>query len=294
MGRGRHYDPVRRALDVAERAVYGAGWAARLAYAVGLQGRIHADRRTIGARDGPVLRVAFVSDLHAGPLTDPRVLAAAAAVVAADAPDLVLLGGDYVCTHEREIAGLARFLAPLRPRLGVFGVLGNHDLWQDDVAIARALGDAGVRVLVNEEVRLPAPFAHVVLYGMDEPGTGEARAPERKDDGDVRIVLMHSPPGLDLLAPGSFDLAFCGHTHGGQIAAPSGRPLVLPHGTGERALARGGLFERNGGQVLVSRGVGMSDVPVRIFATSEVHLCTLGPPPPIATRTGSAGRDGPQ
>jgi uncharacterized protein len=275
LGRGRHYDVVRRALDITERAVYGSGWAARLAYSFGLQGRIHVDRRAIG-RGGRALRVAFVSDLHAGPLTDPRVLDAAAAIVADDAPDLVLLGGDYVCVHESETAGLARFLAALRPRLGVFGVLGNHDLWQDDVAIVRALTDAGVRVLVNEEVRLPAPFARVVLYGMDEPGTGDPRPPGALRDGDRRMVLMHSPPGLDLLEPGSFHVAFCGHTHGGQVATPGGRPIVLPHGAGGRDLARGGLFERNGGRLLVSRGVGMSDVPVRIFAPSEVHVCTIG------------------
>jgi predicted MPP superfamily phosphohydrolase len=209
------------------------------------------------------------------------VLDAAAAIVAEEAPDLVLLGGDYVCTHEREIVGLERFLASLRPRLGVFGVLGNHDLWQDDVAIARALTAAGVRVLVNEEVRLPAPFAHVVLYGMDEPGTGDARAPAPPRDGDVRLVLMHAPPGLDLLEPGSFHVAFCGHTHGGQVATPAGTPILLPHGAGGRLLAGGGLFERSGGQLLVSRGVGMSDVPVRIFAPSEVHLCTIGVAPGV-------------
>ena len=188
---------------------------------------------------GAGLRVAFVSDLHAGSLTDPRLLDAAAAIVAEDAPDLVLLGGDYVCVHEREIESLARFLAALRPRLGVFGVLGNHDLWQDEVAIARALTEAGVRVLVNEEVRLPAPFGHVVLYGMDEPGTGDPRAPPALADGDRRIVLMHSPPGLDHLQPGSFHVAFCGHTHGGQVATPSGWPIVLPHGAGGRATSRG-------------------------------------------------------
>lgn len=258
-----------------QRAVYGGGWAARLAYALRLQGRVRTDLRPLGSGER-TLRVAFVSDLHAGALTAPRLLEEAAAIVAADEPDLVLLGGDYVCVHEREMDGLARFLDALRAPLGVFGVLGNHDLWQDDAAIVRALTAAGVRVLVNEEVRLPAPFAHVVLYGMDEPGTGDPRAPAPLGDGDRRIVLMHSPPGLQFLPPGSFHVAFCGHTHGGQIATPSGWPPVLPRGAGGRVLARGGVFERNGGQLLVSRGVGMSDVPVRIFAPSEVHLCRLG------------------
>jgi hypothetical protein len=240
---------------------------------------LDVDHRTFafGAATGrSPLRVAFVSDLHAGPLTDPRLLQAAIRCIADAAPDLVLLGGDYVSLHHSEVSRLTTLLADLKPILGMFAVVGNHDLWQDDVAITRALSEAGVRLLINEEHRLPPPYTHVVLYGMDEPGTGNPQAPAiALGDGDIRLVLMHSPHGLRYLLGADFHVAFCGHTHGGQVAMPSGAPIILPRGSGDRRQARGGLFAVLGGQLLVSRGLGMSDVPVRLFAPSEIHICTF-------------------
>jgi uncharacterized protein len=277
MGRGRHYGLLRRWADAVQRPLYGSGRVARAAYSVGLQGRLNVDRQAFTFAEGRApLSVAFVSDLHAGPLTDPRLLETVAHQVAEAAPDILLLGGDYVSLHHSDVGGLATLLACLRPRLGIFGVLGNHDLWQDDVAISKALTDMGVRLLINEEQRLPEPYSHVVVYGMDDPGTGYPQGPARSiGSGDLRIVLMHSPLGLRHLESGSFHVAFCGHTHGGQIAMPSGAPIVLPRGSGDRGHARGGVFQVDGGKLLVSRGLGMSDLPIRVFAPSEIHLCSI-------------------
>ncbi len=114
---------------------------------------------------------------------------------------------------------------------------------------------------------------------MDEPWTGDAeRPPTPPDDAVAAVILMHSPHGLRFLAGAPFDLALCGHTHGGQIALPGGVPVVLPRGSGPRRYARG-EFQLPGGEarLVVSRGVGMSDLPVRLFARSEVHLLTLAP-----------------
>jgi uncharacterized protein len=196
---------------------------------------------------------------------------------AESSPDLILLGGDYVSLDHRDVSAFAQRLAPLRSRCEIFAVLGNHDLWQDEAAIRRVLEDAGVIVLVNESRRLAAPFQRVVVYGMDEPGTGDPKPPPPPTDDSLRIVIMHSPLGVRLLAPGTFHVAFCGHTHGGQIALPSGRPLLLPIGAGDRKQAGGGVFPVKGGHLLISRGVGMSDLPVRLFAHSEIHACVFEP-----------------
>ncbi len=76
MGRGRHYSWWRKAGEAIEAQIYADGWAARGAFSLGLQGNLHIDRRDIYLPIRPhltePLRVAFASDLHAGPLTDPR------------------------------------------------------------------------------------------------------------------------------------------------------------------------------------------------------------------------------
>jgi predicted MPP superfamily phosphohydrolase len=89
---------------------------------------------------------------------------------------------------------------------------------------------------------------------------------------------MHGPDGLLALGDRRFELAFCGHTHGGQVALPGGTPILIPGGALNRTYSNG-LFDVRGagagGKLLVSRGVGCSTLPVRLFAPPEVHLCEI-------------------
>ena len=281
MGRGRHYSWWRRHAERAESLLYRGGWAARLAFSAGLQGRLRIDHRDFvipAGRWTEPLRVAFASDLHAGPLTDPRLFRDVFTAIDAFAPHLVLLGGDYVSLDHRHVASLIESFRRLEPPLGTLAVLGNHDLWVEDAAIVAALESAGVTVLVNQSCTLSVPFQDVVVFGLDEPSTGAPDASRMSHEpGKARLVLMHSPLGVGLLQGRPWHLAFCGHTHGGQVALPGGIPIVLPRGSGPRRYSHGhfSLADEGGGQLLVSRGVGMSDLPVRLFARPEVHLCTL-------------------
>lgn len=284
MGRGRYYTWWRRAGEGAEALFYANGWAARVAHALKLQGRLHVDRRDVmlplRTAAAEPLKIAFASDFHAGPLTDPKLLDIVRDTIATFAPHLLLLGGDFVSLHHRHVTGLAARLRELDAPAGKFGVFGNHDLWVDDAFIRTQMESAGVRMLVNEAVRLPAPHEELHVCGLDEPGVGQPDADQTfAGTGPRRLLLMHSPLGLRHVRNHTFDLAFCGHTHGGQIARPSGRPIVLPSGSGDPRFASGFFALPSGGWLVTSRGIGMSDIPVRLFSPSEVHLYTVRPAP---------------
>lgn len=197
------------------------------------------------------------------------------------AGDVLLLGGDHVFLEAHGIHDLMRRLADVRAPLGRFAVLGNHDLWADDMVVRRALEGAGFRVLVNENVALPAPFEHVSICGMDDPwaGTPDARA---TFDGacEVRVLLMHAPEGLMVLGDEAFDVAVCGHTHGGHIALPGGTPIVTA-GPLCRQYSRG-EFDVGGRTMIVSKGIGATESPLRLFADPDVRMVVLGEPPRIA------------
>ncbi len=258
----------------------GTSWPADLARVLGGQRRLRVVEYEVDLT-GPglpsaTLRIGFASDFHAGPMTHPALLERACDALAANRPDLLLLGGDFVSLDASAIEPLAARLGRVPAPLGRFAVLGNHDYWNGARRVAEQLEESGIRVLRNEAVALPAPYQRVVLCGLDDDLAGEpAPLASFAPAGGVRLLLMHGPSGL-LAADGTpFALALCGHTHGGQIALPGGRPVLLPPGPLSRRYPAGRYQPGPGRTLIVSRGVGYSTVPVRAFSPSEVVLCRL-------------------
>jgi hypothetical protein len=279
-GRGTSYSKKRGAAEWLLARAYRGGWPASLARAARLQDRVRTETHRVACAAWPdgvrPLRIAFASDFHAGPTTHRTLLEEAARALEQARPDVVLLGGDYVLFDAKHVEELAPILARVSSSapLGCFAVLGNHDLWADDRRIALALGRAGFRVLVNEAAHLPAPFEHVSICGLDEPWTG-APDPRAAFAGarDVRVLLAHAPSAAGLVRE-RFDVLLCGHTHGGQIALPGGVPIVAVGPLGR--VFSSGRHEHDGRAVIVSRGVGGSEVPFRTFAPPDVRVVELG------------------
>ena len=284
--------------------VYRGGWPSVLARPLGLQGTLRVVTQAltlppgpaitgVPARELPPLRVAFASDLHAGPATHPAIVADACRALAEARADLVLLGGDYVSFHARHVDALVPLLAAIEAPLGKFAVLGNHDVIGDNEYIAARLADAGVRTLVNESVQLTAPFSSVWVCGLDDPQQGAPDADATLSGADgIRLVLMHSPEGLRWLEGHQFAAAFCGHVHGGQFWVGE-RSLISCHGKYNPPYRRGGVFELDrpeGGLLLVSRGIGQGSLPMRRHADPEVHVCTLTFADPASDTAGARTR----
>jgi len=263
-----------------EAILYRGGWPVRLARALGIRPSVRTTRHAIAINHGsvplPPLKLAYASDFHAGPTTDPSVLLAACAELRAASPDVLLLGGDFVTLVPKEIDWLAAELGNIPAPFGRFAVLGNHDWWSDASRIVRRLEAAGIQVLTNRNVQLDPPFDGVWICGVDDHSCGrpDPLAALAGADG-IRVVLMHAPSGLLDLAQADFDLALCGHTHGGQLALPGGIPVVVPHGRLSRRYSRGRHEVGAGRTLVVSVGVGCVVLPLRLFADPEIVVCTL-------------------
>lgn len=225
------------------------------------------------ALDG--LTVMHLSDFHLGtPSLARRAVAKALAWAAARGPDLVVITGDLVSGPGGEhqlVDGLRR----LRPRHGIYAVLGNHDVavTRDPFSGGREVADlaaAGAVLLRDEAVTIDAGEARVQLVGV-EPlayAAGRSRPWELADPAaDLRILLCHFPEVVDGLAPGAFQLVLSGHLHGGQICLPwPGGKVRLAHVSpryGE------GIFRVRGTTLAVSRGLGTTFVPFRLCARPE-------------------------
>jgi uncharacterized protein len=246
------------------------------------------------ALDG--LRIGHLSDLHMGsPSLNGRALAHAVDFVLDAGADLVAISGD-VRSRVSGDAALRRELRRLRPPLGAYAVLGNHDYGEGEDPFAegtpvRDLSDCGVVLLEDARAEIPHGGATVVVAGMspqtfvrDRGADGHALA---AGGGDVRILLCHYPDVFDRVRPGDFHLVLAGHLHGGQICVPwpTGK-IRLAHLT--RTYLEG-IYARNGTSMHVSRGVGTTFVPFRLLARPEATVLTLRRVGAGAARTPSAG-----
>jgi predicted MPP superfamily phosphohydrolase len=277
--RERRSSRSRRSLELILDGLFRPShWAAALSYQTGLQGALQRVETIIETAHRPIsappLRIAFGSDFHAGPTTDPRQLHEACDALAAFAPDVLLLGGDFVSVRAGYIDQLAPRLAEIDAPLGKFAVLGNHDLRANYPLVVAALEEAGVAMMVNRHTQLPPPFDDVAICGLDDAIFGRPDPRTLDHAIGTRVVLMHSPECLRAVGDRDFEIALCGHTHGGQIAWPSGRPVLGPGGQLNRTYPSG-LFTLGKRRLLVSRGIGCSTLPVRLFANPEVHLVVV-------------------
>jgi predicted MPP superfamily phosphohydrolase len=201
------------------------------------------------------------------------------ALVAAEQPDLILLGGDYVSASPRYATPAADVLSTLAQSapLGAIAVLGNHDCGETGRAerVTLALTAAGIRVLRNAAVAVDTDRGRLWIAGVDEaimaradPAVAFADIPPRS----AALALWHEPDyAAQTAARGAF-AQLSGHSHGGQVRLPGVGPLFLPRG-GTRYVE--GLNLADGMPVYTTRGVGVFFPPLRVDCPPEVTLVTL-------------------
>jgi len=226
-------------------------------------------RRLPKALDG--LRVVHLSDLHYGPIVNPRHLERAIEAANDLKPDLIALTGDYI-SHDRSYAApCAELVGRLRARYGVFAVLGNHDHWTDASLIADLFRAEGITVLLNEGMRIDLKGESFWLAGVNDTMVGLEDLPlalAGSGDAEMKLLLAHNPIILRRAARAGVDLVLSGHTHGGQVTL---RPEKTRSGRPRRRLLRG-LGRRGNTQIYVTRGLGTVVLPIRYGCPPEVSV----------------------
>jgi hypothetical protein len=218
------------------------------------------------------LRIGLLTDTHRSQTVSHEMIAAAAAALMREQPDLIVLGGDYVTWRDRRYMTLsAEALAALSAPHGVFAILGNHD---DDHEMPAALMSRGFSVLKDARTRLTIRNEVLELAGI-RYWTYKVTDIARVMRGALphAILLAHTPKRLFEAQQLAVPAVISGHTHGGQIVLPGLGPIAA---RGFPVIA--GLERRDGTTIFVSRGVGTVYLPVRINCPPEVAVLTLDSP----------------
>ncbi|MBC7521863.1 MAG: metallophosphoesterase [Sandarakinorhabdus sp.] len=224
------------------------------------------------------VRIVQLSDSHASAIDmRPSRLARVASIINARKPDLILLTGDYISGNpdkwdaDETRAAIAPFKA-LQAPLGVFAVMGNHD---DRFKTAAAMAAAHIRLLIGERADI-GPF---FLVGVDDQTSGSPavegmrKAIRRAPPGKPIVVVAHEPVFMVWLQQRPV-LMIAGHTHGGQIYLPFiGSWPTLQYYTDHRR----GFYREGRHMLVVSSGLGTTNLPIRIGVPPEIAEITLVP-----------------
>lgn len=240
-------------------------------------------------------KIVAVSDIHGGAhCIDEEKIREIVELVNEQNADIVVFLGDYVSQTagigsplKMPVEVIAENLKGIKSKYGVFGVLGNHDGWDNEQFIKGTLKKAGITMLENELAFIEKDGETLRIFGLKDHLKVRTRK-EFADDarkvleaneqkGDV-LVLEHAPDILPIitgenLISKDMKLILAGHTHGGQVWFPFLGALVVPSSYGEK-YASGHIKDQNV-DMFVTSGIGTSILPVRFLVPPEIAVLTV-------------------
>ena len=247
-------------------------------------------------------RIGFLTDIHLGMWVPLEWIHHALELLRQANVDLLILGGDYVfvtenpvwklthCIRNSKYMGLSKAEATANIfrdigeifsqytfRDGTIGVVGNHEHWNSIALFTQTMKEfPQLRFLINEEVTISRGEQTLNVLGVDDFLTGlPILPPPRSTTSTTRILISHNPDYVANLltdAPSSFNLALCGHTHGGQVRLP-GVGTFIVQVQDPRFVQR--LFTVVNATVYTSRGLGVVGLPFRVNCPPEITICEL-------------------
>lgn len=199
-------------------------------------------------------------------------------------PDIIVVTGDIIDRRHYNLENAVSFARGAVKIAPVYYVTGNHELWSGRAGeILAALKDAGIILLDGRTAQLERGGEHITIAGIADAGQLQYGDPAPAVDrltpllnggSGFTVLLSHRPWIVEAAAKCGAQLVFAGHLHGGQFRIPFVGGLFSPddgffpkHTSGSRTVG--------GCTVFISRGLGNSVIPLRIFNPPELVLVTL-------------------
>jgi hypothetical protein len=223
------------------------------------------------------LRLALLTDLHFGPYLSLPELHRAIDMANETRPHLTLVTGDFITRVGDPLDACLAALRRLRADIGVWGCLGNHEVYAgcEDYA-ETACRKMGIEILRQRAAVVRFGHTELNLAGVDyqsqrKPylvGAGRLVRP-----GAINLLMSHNPDVFPVAADLGYDLIVGGHTHGGQVTVEILEQTLNVSRFFTPFVA--GLYRRGSSALYVSRGIGTINLPMRLGARPELALLRL-------------------
>lgn len=194
-------------------------------------------------------------------------------------PNMIVITGDLVDSNHTNIDAALALVAQLTTICPVYYVTGNHEYWltnENQENLMNGLSNAGVTCLKDEIKGISIGKDSFSLIGLDDNSLFNSTLQElmNTDHDDFTLVLAHEPQYLQQYSKTGVDLVLTGHAHGGQFRLPFLGPLVAPD-QGFFPEYTEGIHIWGDTTMIISRGLGNSVVPVRLFNDPEIVTVIL-------------------
>lgn len=220
--------------------------------------------------DKTTFRIVQVSDLHGKEFGKNN--AVLLDEIERLSPDLIAMTGDIIWGYEPNFESAAVFLRKAGFIAPVVFVTGNHEEGYsgDELdGLLETFSDLGVKILDNESVFFEKNGKRIKIGGVSEKNLIAGNI-DKNESECFSVLLAHIPHFCEFYEESGYDMVLTGHAHGGQIRMPFSKiPLVAPN-QGLFPKYTEGSYTVGKTRVFVSRGLGRSVVPQRIFNKPEL------------------------
>ena len=269
-----------------QKATLGFGAVALISTARGIwmaRGTPRHERVTIALPNLPAafdgLRIVQLSDFHSGPYMSREQMVSVRRLIEDLQPDLYFFTGDFVDALAEQMPPFVDAFENLRAPLGVFTVLGNHDYFANIQTVEAGLAAAKLPLLRNTAHVLEHRGNQLAIVGVDDlwARSRHGRGPDISTalnglpENMTKICLSHQPNYWPEIKKHNIGLTLCGHTHGGQFGIV-GTQISLARLASPYVA---GLYQEDGKQLYVNRGLGVFGIPMRIGMPPEITELTL-------------------
>ncbi|MBC2582440.1 metallophosphoesterase [Clostridium sp. DJ247] len=205
-------------------------------------------------------------------------------------PEIIFITGDIVDSKHYEEQPALKLIDEIIGIAPIYYVTGNHEFWSGRFSsLEKKLQERGVRILRDTKVNLERNGNKVEIIGVDDPVektnqqyddeekflVGELqKALEGSEQQNFKILLAHRPELLSIYAKYNIDLIFSGHAHGGQVRLPFIGGVIAPN-QGLMPKYTSGKYNEGNSIMIVSRGLGNSIIPQRLFNRPEIVVVKL-------------------
>lgn len=202
--------------------------------------------------------------------------------VAQQQPDIIVITGDFFDSYHTDLEPSMEFINGAIDIAPIYYVPGNHEARRPEqyAQLKEYMKTAGVIILDNKCSRIEKDNSAIQLCGINDPNFFNSSSQSLLTElhqltdnvTDYTILLAHRP-NLRLYAQANVQLVLSGHAHGGQFRFLQ-KGLIAPN-QGLLPEYTSGLYKLDNVQMIVSRGLGNSIIPMRVNNRPEIVSITL-------------------